>query len=228
MECPDPITKLTWDNAIMISPRLAKELEESQGVQIFPNKKPMNSESEFFKVRKAPANNKAVFKRGKEQAVLAELLINGRTVKAPIHVVPGMANYTLVLPLGMGREVVDRVGMGVGFNAYSVRDSKSLPQYLRRIAQADQRALMNLANTQEHWSMEGRAIIREGNADYYKKHPDFAQKMGVESHAPANYGKDDNKSLQEKSTGQYRGNSAYEHPSFADPAPNVKVWQGKS
>ena len=25
-ECPDPITRLTWDNAILISPRLAKEL----------------------------------------------------------------------------------------------------------------------------------------------------------------------------------------------------------
>ena len=227
MECPDPMTKLTWDNAIMISPRLAKELEESQGVQIFPNKKPMNSDSEFFKSAKGNLqNNKAEFKRGKEQAVLAELLINGRTVKAPIHVVPGMANYTLVLPLGMGREVVGRVGMGVGFNAYSVRDSKS-----QSITSGASLQLTNehyeLANTQEHWSMEGRAIIREGNADYYKKHPDFANKMGVESHAPANYGKDAKKSLQEKSTGQYRGNSAYEHPSFADPAPNVKVWQGE-
>ena len=227
MECPDPMTKLTWDNAIMISPRLAKELEESQGVQIFPSKKPMNSDSEFFKSAKGTLqNNKAEFKRGKEQAVLAELLINGRTVKAPIHVVPGMANYTLVLPLGMGREVVGRVGMGVGFNAYSVRDSKS-----QGFTSGASLQLTNehyeLANTQEHWSMEGRAIIREGNAEYYKKHPDFTNKMGVESHAPANYGKDANKSLQEKSTGQYRGNSAYEHPSFADPAPNVKVWQGE-
>jgi hypothetical protein len=25
-ECPDPITKISWDNAILISPRLAKEL----------------------------------------------------------------------------------------------------------------------------------------------------------------------------------------------------------
>jgi molybdopterin-containing oxidoreductase family iron-sulfur binding subunit len=74
--------------------------------------------------------------------------------------------------------------------------------------------------------MEGRAIVREANSEYYAKHPDFANKMGVESHAPANYGKDAGKSLQEKSTGQYRGNSAYEHPSFADPAPNVKVWKG--
>ncbi len=227
MECPDPMTKLTWDNAILISPRLAKELEEKDGIQIFPNKKPMNKDSDFFEGAKGTLqNNKAQFKRGKEQAVVAELTLNGRKVKGPIHVVPGMANYTVVLPLGMGREVVGRVGQGVGFNAYSVRTADALGVASGAALQLTSE-VHQLANTQEHWSMEGRAIIREGNADYYKKHPDFANKMGVESHAPANYGKYDDKSLQEKSVNQYRGNSAYEHPSFADPAPNVKVWQGE-
>ena len=227
MECPDPMTKLTWDNTILISPRLAKELEEKDGIQIFPSKKPMNKDSAFFEGAKGTLQtNKAEFKRGKEQAVVAELTLNGRKVKGPIHVVPGMANYTVVLPLGMGREVVGRVGQGVGFNAYTVRSADSLGVALGATLQLGSET-HQLANTQEHWSMEGRAIVREGNADYYKKHPDFANKMGVESHAPANYGKDDDKTLQEKSVGQFRGNSAYEHPSFADPAPNVKVWQGE-
>lgn len=231
MECPDPMTKLTWDNAILISPRLAKELEEQQGIQIFPGKKPMNEEGgitgKFFEGAKGTLQvNKAEFKRGKEQAVVAELTLNGRTVKAPIHVVPGMANYTVVLPLGMGRKVVGRVGLGVGFDAYTVRTSDALGVASGAALQLTPEHYP-LANTQEHWSMEGRAIIRESNADYYKKHPDFASKMGVESHAPANYGHDKDKSLQEKSVNQYRGNSAYDHPSFAEPAPNVKVWKGE-
>ncbi|HBR93203.1 MAG TPA: hydrogenase [Opitutae bacterium] len=227
MECPDPMTKLTWDNAILISPRLAKELEEKDGIQIFPSKKPMNKDSEFFEGAKGTLQtNKATFKRGKEQAVVAELTLNGRTVKGPIHVVPGMANYTVVLPLGLGRETVGRVGAGVGFNAYTVRSSNALGVATGAALQLTSE-ISPLANTQEHWSMEGRAIIREGNADYYKKNPEFANKMGVESHAPANYGKDADKSLQEKSTSQFRGNSAYKHPSFAEPAPNVKVWQGE-
>ncbi len=226
MECPDPITKLTWDNAILISPRLAKELEKKDGIQIFPNKKPMNKDSEFFEGAKGTLQtNKAEFKRGKEQAIVAELDLNGRKVKGPIHVVPGMANYTVALPLGMGRKVVGRVGQGVGFNAYSLRTDHGLGAHTgARIELTSE--VYELANTQEHWSMEGRAIVREGTAEYYTKHPDFATKMGVESHAPANYGKDDYKTLQDKSTGQYRGNSAYEHPSFADPSPNVKVWKG--
>jgi len=226
MECPDPITKLTWDNAILVSPRLAKELEEAQGIQIFPSKGPMSQNNKALEaVRGTIQSNSSEFKRGKEQGVVAELTLNGRKVKGPIHVVPGMANYTVVLPLGFGRKVVGRVGDGLGFDAYSVRESNSAGVATGANLQLTS-AVYELANTQEHWSMEGRALIREGTTEYYEKEPHFANKMGVESHAPANYGKDADKTLQEKSVNQYRGNSAYEHPTFADPAPNVKVWQG--
>ncbi|CAI8277453.1 MAG: Menaquinone reductase, iron-sulfur cluster-binding subunit [Opitutia bacterium UBA7350] len=227
LECPDPITKLTWDNAILISPRLAKELEERDGVQIFPNKKPMNQDNAFFEGAKGTLqSNKAVFNRGKEMAVMAELTLNGRTLKAPIHVVPGMANYTLQLPLGFGRKVIGRVGQGSGFDFYALRETGASAYALKAVLKLTQETY-RLANTQEHWSMEGRAIIREGNVDDYSKKPDFAQKMGVESHAPANYGKYKDKTLQEKSLNNYRGNSAYEHPKFNSPDPNVKVWKGK-
>jgi molybdopterin-containing oxidoreductase family iron-sulfur binding subunit len=227
MECPDAMTKLTWDNAILISPRLAKELEQRDGIQIFPNKSRMNEKSEFFEGAKGTLqSNKAVFKRGKEQAVVARLTLNGRTIIAPIHVLPGMANYTIELPLGMGRTEVGRVGRGVGFNAYKVRESDSTSIAVGATLELTEETY-NLANTQEHWSMEGRAIVREGTAEYYNKHPDFATKMGVESHAPANYGKDDSKTLQQKASNQYRGNSAYDHPKFTDPPPNVNAWKGK-
>ena len=226
MECPDPITKLTWDNAIQISPTLARELESTQGVQIFPTKKPMNKDSKFFEAAKGTLQtNKAVFKRGKEQAVVVELTVNGVTIKAPIHVVPGLANYTVVLPLGMGRKVVGRVGQGVGFDAYAVRTSGSLGCALGAAIKLTEE-VYPLANTQEHWSMEGRALVRENTAAGYTATPDFANKVGVESHAPANYRDDASKSLQEKSTNQYRGNSAYDHIAFSKPYPNVKVWKG--
>lgn len=226
LECPDPITKLTWDNAILISPRLAKELEARDGVAIFPAKKPMNQDNAFFEAAKGTLqNNKAVFNRGKEMAVLAELTVNGRSIKAPVHVVPGLANYTIQLPLGFGRKVTGRVGQGSGFDFYALRESGASGYALKAALKLTQETY-RLANTQEHWSMEGRAIIRESNAADYIKKPDFAQKMGVESHAPANYGKYKDKSLQEKSLNNYRGNSAYEHPKFNAPDPNVKVWKG--
>jgi molybdopterin-containing oxidoreductase family iron-sulfur binding subunit len=226
LECPDPITKLTWDNAILISPRLARDLETRDGVQVFPGKKPMNKDNAFFEAAKGTLqSNKAVFNRGKEMAVLAELTINGRTIKAPIHVVPGMANYTIQLPLGMGRKVIGRVGKGSGFDFYALREAGASGYALNAALKLTQDTY-RLANTQEHWSMEGRAIVREGNAADFAKNADFAQKMGVESHAPANYGKHDSKTLAEKSLNNYRGNSAYEHPKFNEPDHNVKVWKG--
>ena len=119
MEVPDHMTKLTWDNAILISPRLAKDLQERDGIPIFPGDVPMNAKGGFFEAAKGTQQkNKAQFKRGKEMAVVAELTLNGRTIKAPMHVVPGMAYYSVVLPLGLGRTEVGRVGTGVGFDAY--------------------------------------------------------------------------------------------------------------
>ncbi len=226
LECPDPITKLTWDNAILLSPSLAKKLEDKYGIQIFPGKKPMNEDSKFLEAAKGTQQiNKAQFKRGKEQAVIAKLTVNGVSLEAPIHVVPGMADYTIALPVGMGRKKIGRVGQNVGFDAFALRTTESLGCAVNATLQLTE-ATYNLANTQEHWSMEGRALIRENTAYGYSKNPDFANKMGVESHAPANYGKDQSKSLQEKSVNQNRGNSAYEHVPFKDPAPNVKVWKG--
>ena len=157
MECPDAMTKLTWDNAILISPRLAKELEQRDGIQIFPNKTPMNKKSEFFEGAKGTLqSNKAVFKRGKEQAVLARLTLNGRTIVAPIHVLPGMANYTIELPLGMGRTEVGRVGRGVGFNAYKVRESDSSSIAIGASLELTEETY-NLANT--------RALVNGGSCN---------------------------------------------------------------
>jgi molybdopterin-containing oxidoreductase family iron-sulfur binding subunit len=124
----------------------------------------------------------------------------------------------------MGRKVVGRVGQGVGFDAYAVRTSGSLGCALGASIKLTEKTY-HLANTQEHWSMEGRALVRENTAAGYAETPDFANKVGVESHAPSNYAKDAGKSLQEKSINQYRGNSAYEHPAFSKPLPNVKVWK---
>jgi len=227
MECPDPITKLTWDNALLISPRLAKELESAYGVSIFATSTSMNEEGAFFKSAKGELQkNSSVFKRGKESAVIAQIKVGNNQLDIPMHVVPGLANYTVILPYGMGRQLVGRVGENVGINTYGLRTSDGMGFITGVEVKATEKRFF-LANTQEHWSMEGRAIVREGTVDYYKKNPDFVNQMGVESHAPANYGYKDKASLADKSQNQYRGNSAYVHPKFNEPDPNVKVWKGK-
>ena len=88
-ELPDPITKMTWDNAVLVSRTTAKEL-------------------------------------GVQNGDIGEISLNGRSVSGPIWTQPGMADYSLGLALGYGREKVGRVGNGVGVNAAALRFSDAL------------------------------------------------------------------------------------------------------
>lgn len=197
-ECPEAMTKLTWDNAISISPRLAKDIG-------------FDPEQNSFK--QIASKNTATFEMGREVSPCGEITIGGTTVRGPIHIQPGLANYTVVIPLGYGRTKVGRIGKGTGFNVYPMVNSQ-LPGYVNggNLKITDKTYL--LANTQEHWSMEGRAIVREANVEDYVKNPDFVEKMGLEPHSPPVYGNDKYLSLQEKVTTQPRGASAYNIPNF--------------
>jgi MoCo/4Fe-4S cofactor protein with predicted Tat translocation signal len=136
-ELPDPITKLTWDNAVLISRKTAREL-------------------------------------GVQNGDLVEISLNGRSVTGPIWTQPGMADYSLGLALGYGREKAGRVGTGVGFNAYKIFSGK----YIETGATIKKTGETHtLATTQHHWSMEGRAIVREANVGEYARHADFAKVM---------------------------------------------------
>lgn len=202
-ECPDPMTKLTWDNAISISPRLAKELN------IYP-------ESSFLAEKGQVSPNANEFIIGKEQAPIGRITLNGKQIEGPIHIQPGLADYTVVLPLGYGREKPGRVGEQTGFSAYPLRDTDRLYHATgAKLEVLDK--VYPLANTQEHWSMEGRAIVREANRDEYLENPDFVKSMGMESHSPAIYGAAKNMPLQEKVKEIPRGNSLYDSPPLKGP-----------
>lgn len=198
-ECPDPMTKLTWDNAILVSPALAEHLG-------FDTK---SGEFLIGGVSKKLAN----FKRGRQLAPLAKLTVNGVTLSGPIHILPGLADWTVVVPLGYGRTKVGKVGQGTGFSAYPAVKSDS-PSLATGATLTITSETYNLANTQEHWSLEGRDIIREGNVSDFTADTAFAQRIGLEAHSPPVYGKDQDKSLQYKATNQPRGNSLYETPVF--------------
>ncbi len=136
-ELPDPITKLTWDNAVLVSRKTAREL-------------------------------------GVQNGDVVEITLNGRSVKGPIWTQPGMADYSLGLALGYGRERAGRVGTGVGFNAYKIFTGKYIETGATVRKTGETHAL---ATTQSHWSMEGRPIVREANLAEFSKDPGFANEM---------------------------------------------------
>ncbi len=136
-ELPDPITKISWDNAVLVSRKTAKELGMANGD-------------------------------------IVEISLNGKSVQGPIWVQPGMADYSLGLALGYGREKAGRVGTGVGFNAYKIFSGN----YIETGATVKKTGETHvIATTQSHWSMEGRPAVREANLEDFQTKPDFAQQM---------------------------------------------------
>ena len=199
-ECPDPITKISWDNAILISPRLARELK-------------IDSPGEGLK--QVARKDLAEFDKGRENAHLVELTIGGRKIVGPAHIQPGLSNYTVIVPLGYGRSKTGRVGSGTGFNAYTARDSKSL-HIATGVTIRVTGDKMFLADSQWHWSMEGRDLVREGNLGEYQENPGFAREVGLEAESPRAVIDPAFATMSpaDKASQIPRGNSLYKTPSF--------------
>ncbi|MCS1409522.1 MAG: Menaquinone reductase, iron-sulfur cluster-binding subunit [Verrucomicrobia subdivision 3 bacterium] len=118
---------------------------------------------------------------------IVRIELNGRSVEGPAWVMPGMANNSVGLALGYGRSRSGRIGgfngQAVGFDVNPIRTSAGA--YIAPGAAVSFTGRQHkLATTQDHWSMEGRAIVREANIEQFreKQKPDFARNMGLEAH----------------------------------------------
>ncbi|PDW03227.1 TAT-variant-translocated molybdopterin oxidoreductase [Candidatus Viridilinea mediisalina] len=160
-ELPKPVTQLTWDNAALVSPRTAIRL---LGLAFDPESL-------------ADANN-ITAQRNLEQLIrqngaLVELSLEGRTLTVPIWIVPGHAEDTVTLSLGYGRgAVAGPVAEGTGFNAYSLRTS-SAPWFAAGLTATATNDRYQLVSTQNHWTLEGRSLIRVGEFDRFKADPKY-------------------------------------------------------
>lgn len=104
---------------------------------------------------------------------LIRIDFEGSHLEMPIWVVPGQADNVVGLALGYGRTSSGRIGNATGFNTYTLRKSDSLHIGIgARIEPTGKK--YELANTQEHGSMEGRPIVKEASTEEYKASPDFA------------------------------------------------------
>ena len=207
-ECPDPITRIAWDNPVQISPRLAAELGLVDPHRLDKDLPPAGALD--------PARHDInEFVIGKQHAKVAKITLDGRSIEAPLHVQPGLADYTIVLPLGYGRAVEQqRISHGVGYSAYVLRSSARVAFATGATIEILEGRVHQLPNTQEHWAIEGRDIVREANVGEHAANPAWAAGIGMESHSPAIYGSDKDKSIAEKAEETPRGNSLYESPNF--------------
>ncbi len=154
-ELPKPITKLTWDNAALISPKTAENLKLAHNVAWRGGE------------------------HGKVYSNVIDVALANSKVTAAAWIVPGQADGVVVLPLGYGRKRAGYTGTNKGFNAYAVRSSSAL-----WAATASSTMIKKtgedypLACTQYHFNMEGRQILATGTLEEYRKNPGFAHEPG--------------------------------------------------
>ena len=199
-ELPDPITKLTWDNAALISPAMAKKLglDQKQANGLFTS--------------------------------WLSIAVNGATLDIPAIVAPGHADDSITIAVGYGRTFEGRVGgregnymshggffaqhTGVGFNAYKLRTSAA--HYIAtgaKVGKIDREKYI-LAVTQEHGALEGRGadVIREGTAETHKEEPGFAK----DQHWLHQHGAMDAEAEKRDKKGYPIPQSSYSHPELTD------------
>jgi molybdopterin-containing oxidoreductase family iron-sulfur binding subunit len=142
-ELPKSLTKLTWDNAALVSPTTAMRLNLVSGD-------------------------------------IVELAQGNRTLRTPVWIAPGHAHDMLTLHAGYGRERAGRAGNRVGFNVNTLR-TLNAPDILGGVTLTKTGDTYELACTQDHWSLEGRNLIRVATNAQFTSDPAFAKK---EEHVP--------------------------------------------
>ena len=148
-ELPKPLTKLTWDNAALVSPKTAKRLSIPE---------PEGTARGTFVDR-------------------VSLNVGGASVSIPAWVVPGHPDDTVTVYLGAGRKRSGRVGQGVGVDVQPLRISAS-PWSRSGASITKEGSRYAMGCTQDHWKMEDaseRGLLRTTSFEEFKTRPDFAQ-----------------------------------------------------
>jgi len=140
-ETPDPITKLTWDNCALMSPRTFRQVFD--GIKL-----------------KTPGFETP-------HPMISVTLEGGQQIEIPVMEAPGHAHNSISISLGYGQKTVGQVGAGTGFDAYALQTSAN-PYFSTGATVAPSGGSYLLATTAEHYSIEGRAIIRDARADEMK------------------------------------------------------------
>ncbi len=154
LEMPDPITKASWDNYVMISPALGKEL---LGVDITKSK-----QADEYEVH--PSKPVLKIKSGNNE------------VSLPAMIVPGMETNTIAIAVGFGRSpkvgraLLHSDGNLVGKNVYQFPvngDWNIVDVSIEKTGD-----VYKIAQSQTHNSYEHRTeVVKELTLEDYKKNP---------------------------------------------------------
>ena len=102
---------------------------------------------------------------------------DGRTLDVPVWIIPGHAKDSITVSVGYGRTRAGRIGNGTGFNTYALRGSAA--PFFGAATITPTGDDYDLVGTQDHWSIEGRNILRSATLEEFKAEPDVRQGDGA-------------------------------------------------
>ena len=140
-ELPDPITKVTWDNYVLMNPEEMKE----KGFNTIMGQE---QESDVVEVKSGTTS-----------------------VQLPVVAQPGIPKGVIAIALGYGRTASGKTANGIGANAFPfVTFNDNTFQYnASGITVSESKAKYHIAATQTHHTMMGRQIVKEATLEEYKK-----------------------------------------------------------
>ncbi len=112
--------------------------------------------------------------QGYKQGNVIEVKAGSVSMKGPVYLQPGIADQTIAAAVGYGRTSAGKTANNVGFNAYRFATVKNGNIFYSANGVSIGKTVdddYELASTQTHHTMMGRAIVKETNLDQYIKNP---------------------------------------------------------
>lgn len=173
-ELPDPISKVTWDNYVIMAPAMAKTL-----LDIDVLNKDSKRQADDYEVH--------------PEKPVVKLTANGKSIELPVLIVPGNHPDVISIAVGYGRQSADaaktaefigRAANGAGKNAYPLAGFDGTTfQYATEVKIEKTGKTYPLAQTQVHGFTESRPIIYETSQAVFNKNPEA---LLEETHAELN------------------------------------------
>ncbi|MFN8251051.1 MAG: TAT-variant-translocated molybdopterin oxidoreductase [Ferruginibacter sp.] len=160
-ELPDPVSKVTWDNYVMMGTEMYKEL---YGKDVVEDK----GASDAYEVH--------------PEKPVVKVTVGKNSLELPVLLIPGVQKNTIAVAVGYGREssnpektaeLIGRSASGAGKNAYAlVGFDGTTNTYSAAVTVEKTDKTYPLAQTQVHGSSESRPVIYETTLASFAANPE--------------------------------------------------------
>jgi MoCo/4Fe-4S cofactor protein with predicted Tat translocation signal len=180
LELPDPVTRISWDNYAILSPKLAKEK---------------------FHIDVSDRRDADHYEVYMDKQII-KLKLGGKEMNIPAIIIPGTHNEVLGIAVGFGRKSanpdqtaqnIGKAAAGVGFNAFPMRgfNGTTVDWFATGADFEATTDTFQLAQSQTHGTYEGRTeVVKDITLDKFKQDPTYVIDQREEELKP--YGGIDN------------------------------------